>query len=156
MTGTTNNESHAWNLVQLDGAYYYIDTTWGNSTYSDGEDAKFVNYDYLNITTAELLATHTITMDFALPDCASTEDNYYRKEGLYYTDWYPEEIGKHYKQAWENEKGNVAIKFADAALYQEAKKYFITEQHLGDFCEGLKSFYYLENEPQNILTITFG
>ena len=30
ITGTANNESHAWNLVHLDGAYYYMDVTWGS------------------------------------------------------------------------------------------------------------------------------
>ena len=33
ITGTANNESHAWNLVYLDDAYYYMDVTWGNSKY---------------------------------------------------------------------------------------------------------------------------
>lgn len=155
VTGTANGEAHAWNMVLLDGEYYYLDTTWGNSTYTDSQEAKFINYDYLNVTTAEITKSHTIITDFFLPECTATIDNYYVKAGLYFTDWYPEEIGALYKNAWENGTGNVAVKFADAALYEKAKEYFITDQHLGDFCKGLQSFYYLENPDQNILTVTF-
>lgn len=157
VTGMVDGEAHAWNMVLLDGEYYYMDTTWGNSSYMDagsGED-KFVTYDYLNVTTAEITKSHTIVTDFFLPECTAAIDNYYVKEGLYFTDWYPEEIGALYQAAWKNGTGGVAVKFADAALYEEAKEYFITNQHLGDFCQGLKSFYYVENTDQNILTVNF-
>lgn len=157
VTGTANGETHAWNLVFLDGNYYYIDTTWGDPAYihADEGEEKDVNYDYLNLTTAEITRTHTVVEDFPLPECTAFEDNYYVKEGYYYTDWYPEEIGALYREAWENGTGSVAVKFADAALYEEAKNYYITNQHLADFCAGLKSFKYRENTDLNILTIRF-
>jgi len=36
ITGTSNNENHAWNIVKLNGKWYNIDATWdaGHSTYS--------------------------------------------------------------------------------------------------------------------------
>ena len=63
ITGTANNESHAWNLVFLDGAYYYMDVTWGNSKYldSNNDTTKRVNYAYLAMTTEEISQNHTIT-----------------------------------------------------------------------------------------------
>ncbi len=156
VTGTANGQTHAWNLVLLDGNYYYMDTTWGDPTYAnEGEDEKEVNYDYLNLTTAEITRTHVMNTDFPLPDCTSMEDNYYVREGRYYTDWYPEEIGALYRAAWENGAGTVAVKFADTALYTEAKNYFITGQHIGDFCDGLRSFRYRENEKIGVLTVYF-
>ena len=77
------------------------------------------------------------------------------REGHYYTDWYPEEIGALYQAAWENGTGPVAVKFADSALYTEAKEYFISGQHIGDFCSGLRSFRYRENQELGVLTVYF-
>lgn len=158
VSGSTDGTPHAWNMVVLDGAPYYLDTTWGNAEYSNGDTTLtgIVNYDYLNITTAELTKTHRIETEFPLPECNSNLDNYYVKEGLYYTDWYPDEIGALYRNAWESGNSMVSVKFADAALYGKARNYFIENQGLGDYCKGLKSFYYLENEEQNVLTIHFG
>ena len=96
-----------------------------------------------------------MTVDFPLPDCTAMEDNYYVREGRYYVDWYPDEIGALYRTAWENKTGPVAVKFADSALYAEAKDYFITDQHIGDFCDGLKSFRYRENQDLGVLTVYF-
>lgn len=52
-------EGHAWDLVNVDGSYYYVDTTWGDSSYNINGQAveNGVNYDYLNITTSELEKT---------------------------------------------------------------------------------------------------
>ena len=110
----------------------------------------------MNITTAELTKTHRIETDFPLPECDANLDNYYVKEGLYYTDWYPDEMGALYRNAWESGNSVVSLKFADAALYMEAKDYFIKNQGLGKYCNGLENYYYLENPEQNILTIHFG
>lgn len=155
--GQANGQSHAWNLVLIDHEYYYLDTTWGNSTFTDtnSQISKFVNYNYLNITTQELEKTHQITSTFTLPECTATQDNYFLKENLYYMDWYPKEIGALLKKSWENKQQNVAIKFADAGLYAKAMDYFVTKQHLADYCKNLKKFYYIEDKDQNILTINF-
>ena len=56
VTGTAEGDTHAWNLVQLDGAYYFMDTTWGNSSYNNGASGMgtFINYNYFGVTTAEI------------------------------------------------------------------------------------------------------
>lgn len=76
--GTANGEPHAWNLVCLDGEYYFTDTTWGNSRYlmPDSSVQKFVNYDYLNATSAFMAETHEIDMPFSLPECTATACHY--------------------------------------------------------------------------------
>lgn len=157
VTGTANGESHAWNIAKLDGEYYYIDTTWGNTSYSGGKDlsASFINYNYFAVTTEELQVTHVPNQDIILPVCTATRDNYYVHENLYFTEWKPEEVGNVFAEAYKNGTEFCSVKFASQELYQQAFSYFISDQHIIDYCFGLKSLYYLEDEKQNVLTVKF-
>lgn len=156
VTGSANGEAHAWNLVQLDGAYYYMDTTWGNSTYQneDEETSKFVNYSYLAFTTEEMEATHTPDDHMALPSCDALDDNYFVREGYYFTDWQVDAIGELYGQVADNEEHRVALKFATDELYDRAKKYFIDQKMLENYCDITGNVYYLDDPKQRILTIS--
>ena len=49
--GATTDGAHAWNEVELNGKWYMLDTTWGATLP--------INYDYLNLTSAQLAKTHT-------------------------------------------------------------------------------------------------
>ena len=157
VTGTANGEAHAWNLVCMDGEYYYVDTTWGNSRYSwDDETASNrINYNYFGVTTEEIEKTHTPGEGWKLPECTATTDNYFVHEHLYYTEWQPEDIGSVFRQAWENGEREASVKFATAELYQRAVDYFLTDQNIMEYCEGITSLYYMEDRDQNILTICF-
>lgn len=156
VAGSANGEAHAWNLVELDGDYYYMDTTWGNSSYmnADSQEAKFVNYSYFAFTTEEMLSTHQPETRFDLPECTAIQDNYFVHEGLYYTKWLPDEIGEIYGMAGVDGIERVSIKFADKELYDKAKYYFIDQQRLEDYYEIDGYVYYLEDVSQRILTIT--
>ncbi|MGV8906903.1 MAG: transglutaminase domain-containing protein [Acetobacterium sp.] len=74
-----NQGPHAWNLVQVDGDYYYLDATWGEFSVTDNsEPEKNISYDYFCVTTADLLKTHTIDeviMDY--PELTATAANYF-------------------------------------------------------------------------------
>ena len=87
--GVADGVGHAWCIAQLDGAYYQIDPTWGDPQFLDEEfnvGDDYVNYEYLAITTDDISATHMADGTFAIPLCASTEDNYFVREGLLF-DW---------------------------------------------------------------------
>lgn len=45
--------NHAWNMVQLDGAWYHVDVTWGDGIYSIGDWAGRVGYEYLLCSDSE-------------------------------------------------------------------------------------------------------
>lgn len=72
-----NVESHMWNLVQINGQYYYLDPTW-----SDNTDQSL--HTYFNITTEMLNRTHKIKEEnVTLPTCTATQDNYFVRTGCF-------------------------------------------------------------------------
>ena len=81
---------HAWNLVQMDGEYYYVDVTWDAPSFDDitWEDPELradppldIEYVYFGLTTEELLKSHTFDNTLgAYPSFTATADNYYVRE----------------------------------------------------------------------------
>lgn len=73
VTGTSHNEGHEWNLVRLDGNYYYTDVTWDDPVSND-EKNKPVYHAYFNVTTAILQKDHEMTDTYnVLPTCTKTD-----------------------------------------------------------------------------------
>jgi hypothetical protein len=92
VNGYAGSEKHAWNLIRVDGSYYYIDATWGDASYTYGFDigdnsiyGPSINYDYFLVTTDEICRTHTIENVVELPECIAVDDNYFEREGLYFS-----------------------------------------------------------------------
>lgn len=157
VTGIAQGQPHAWNMAMLDGDYYYIDVTWGNTDFL-GESpnaAGSINYGYLNITSDELLINHQPQVDFPLSTCDSTENNYYIKKKLYFDSWDPNAIGAKIARAFEKNKDSASVKFAEGEMLAQAKRYFIDEQHITDYCVGISQIYYVQDPDLNILTIYF-
>ena len=155
ITGTANGESHAWNLVYMDGAYYFMDVTWGNSKYldSNNDTTKRVNYAYFAMTTEEISQTHVITSSFEVPECLSNADNYYVHNGLYY-DWFGvDSIGAKLAESYNSGQDEISLKFSNSDLYDRVIKYFFDDKHISDYCKNLQSIYYLLDENANVITV---
>jgi hypothetical protein len=78
--------AHAWNIVKVDGEYYYLDATWGEFNVEDNTDPeKSIFYDYFCVTTDELLKTHKIDESLIqYPQLTATAANYFVKENKLY------------------------------------------------------------------------
>lgn len=75
VSGRSFTEDHAWNLVKIDGAYYYVDVTWDDK----GDESS---YAYFNVTTQQLSEDHTFDpVPYELPICTATAANYYTING---------------------------------------------------------------------------
>lgn len=72
-------EAHAWNLVRLDGKYYYTDLTWDDQ----GTETYELYHNYLNVTKEFISADHIFadTIMYTLPEANSTELNYFTVHG---------------------------------------------------------------------------
>lgn len=131
-------EGHAWNLVQIDGKYYYVDTTWGDASYQavggaanyPGEKIPTINYDYLCVSTEQMNLTHTLDNVVALPECDSMENNYYVREGLYFTEWDEEQIKRIFREEYEKGSAYVTLKCADYDVYRQMRETLIERQEI--------------------------
>ena len=157
VTGTAQGQLHAWNMVLLDGAYYYLDVTWGNSDFLGEHTGATdrINYGYLNITSEELFLNHQPQVDFPLADCDSIDNNYYVRKKRYFDSWDADAIGREIAGAYEEGRDSVSVKFADEQLLTQAKDYFIDGQHITDYCKGVSQIYYVQDKDLHILNIFF-
>lgn len=154
-------EAHAWNLVQVDGDYYYVDTTWGDASYrmengSEQRSLPEINYDYLCVTTEDLLRTHRIEAVIPMPECTATEANYYVREGSYFTSYDHEQMQAVFDRAIEGGRTEVTIKCADELCYQEICHVLIDEQEIFSYMQiqgNSNTVTYAQNGKQ--LSLTF-
>lgn len=154
-------EGHAWNMLCLDGDYYYMDTTWGDASYrqaeDDGQDSGWipqVNYDYLCVTTSQLLRTHTPDMGVPLPECTATRDNYYVREGCLLEDCEEETLRQAFDRAISAGRQEISLKCTQESVYSQLLEHLIEDKevfsYLGSECSTL---HYARNEKQ--LSVTF-
>ena len=67
--GTINGENHVWNLVKVNGQWFWLDTTTGNQKYSVlNQYVQYKSYDYFLCSTSKLLETHVISDKYHVPD----------------------------------------------------------------------------------------
>lgn len=136
VTGKVNGQGHAWDLLMLDGAWYYVDPTWGDASYQqeeagDGMQAyPAINYDYFGVTTRQIKMTHEITDASKLPDCTAVAANYYRREGLYLESADTGRIADIFREAVQQGRESVTFQCADEEVYQELYRILIEEQQV--------------------------
>ncbi|HFU4460426.1 TPA: transglutaminase domain-containing protein [Streptococcus suis] len=108
VSGMANSEQggqigHAWNLVQIGGQYYGIDTTWGDPVFKEvmgGQGQAEISYDYLCVTDEVLNRTRKADLDLlgywgqefpfqsrplVYPSATDNSLNYYVQMGAYFT-----------------------------------------------------------------------
>lgn len=156
VSGKALGQPHAWNLLCLDGEYYYMDATWGNNGYrnKEGVETSFIDYNYMAMTTAEMQMGHEPDMDISLPECTAVLNNYYIKEGNYVEEWHPEQLGAMLAKAWEG-KQVITLRFSDDSLKDQAFRYFIQDGHIADYCPGLSQINYLEDSLWKEISFCF-
>ena len=98
------SESHAWNMVELDGSYYHIDVT-SDDPVMNGGAKQVLEFTYFNLTDAQIKIDHAIGENsLPIPSANATKYNYFDHLGLRFS-------------------GYTVDNFAKALAYAADKKY---------------------------------
>lgn len=153
VSGTANGEAHAWNLVVMDGAYYYVDATWGEPSVSEltSDIKENINYAYLGITTEELNKTHQSDDSIELPICNAIENNYYVREGKYLQQFDKQSVYNMIVQAQSNNT-SISIKCADEVSYEQLRRYLLEQSNAYKIMK-VNAISYYDDENNHILTL---
>ncbi len=162
VVGKVNNgEGHAWNLVNIDGNYYYVDATWGDAGYiSDPNDNDLlpggISYHFLNVTTEEMNRTHTLDNVMPMPYCIATDANYYVREDEYLIGYQPSKLQTMFKNAADSGERYVTFKCSSRAVYNMCVMKLLDKQEIFNYLpSGSKAVDYFTDEDLLIISFWF-
>ena len=153
---------HAWNLVRMNGNYYYVDSTWGdafyvfdqNQTQELDSNLMTINYDYLGVTTEQLNKTHVIDNPVPLPRCVATDDNFYVREGAFFQSYDANQVALLFQKAYGSGQKLVTLKCSGQSVFDEMFQDLIVNQTVFSYLsESSTSVAYADNQEQ--LSLTF-
>lgn len=142
VSGMANSEQgnqigHAWNLVQIGGRYYGIDTTWGDPVFEEamgGQAKSDISYDYLCVTDEFLNRSRKADSDLlvywgkeypfqsrplAYPSAQDNSLNYYMQMGAYFQSFDELAILESVRQQKEQGAERIFLQFANQQALQE-------------------------------------
>lgn len=157
-TDTDEWGAHVWNIVCADGKYYNVDTTWGDSSFllntESGEvvGGPDINYDYLMVPDSMILDTHLPEPIVAMPTCSSMDDNYYVREGLYFTDINKDQLKAIFKDAYANGYDCVTFKCSDEMIFDKMRDHLFGNEKIFDYLSG-SSVKYVEYPQRCVWTV---
>lgn len=122
VSGKTSRDRHAWNLINIGGSYYYIDTTWGDPVFADGspKSADYISYDYFCITTDDMNRSHKAILDVKMPLCKDTKYNYYKYFNMISSVFSVENVVSSVLSAYRSGKKEAVIKYSSDSAYRTA------------------------------------
>ncbi len=158
--GVCNNGGrHAWNLVKLEGDYYYVDVTHddGSDTDPKRNTGNEISYDYFCITTEELLKSRRIDNAERYPVCTATKCNYYVKSNLFFKEYDAQRINKAIVSEIKAGKNIIALKAENEKVFRTIYNRLVENHGMYDILRSLgnscasTSYMHSQNEDLNIL-----
>ena len=162
-----STEGHAWNIVLLDGQYYYVDATNGDQPeFLEGDAVQFVEhkttlYDYLCPFPDEYREIYTASEEFPVPECTAVDKNFYVLNQGCFDTYDTEALYSYCKMRLDNGAAVVRFKFSTQEAYNEAYREWIQESYIDRVAEyylqlyGLESVEYHYGLLENMKTMYF-
>ena len=138
-----STEGHAWNIITLDGDYYYFDVTNGDQPeFLEGDavqlaEHKTIIYDYLCPFPWEYEMTYTPSGEFAVPACTATAKNFYVLNQGCFDSYDYQEIAAYCRMRLDNGAAVIRFKFSDQSAFEQVKADWIN----GDAIQEVARYY---------------
>ena len=117
------SDTHAWNMVKIEGEYYHLDTTWGDGSNTKKElnHSSEIGYNYFCVTTDEIVKIddHMPNKDLPLPESTATACNYHHRHGLYFEQYNEARMKLIIKESVRRRRNRISIKCANDEVYKE-------------------------------------
>ncbi len=133
------SDRHAWNILKVDGDYYYLDTTWDDSSNTIQEVRKTsYGFDYFCITTDEMSRSRDFTgAPYDVPLCTATKANYHIHNGLWIDSYDMDKLRQLAKTWAEQGTDMFTFKCASQSVFED---YFQTLWEKGECFELARVF----------------
>lgn len=121
-----STEGHAWDIVKIGQAYYYVDATNGdqpdflNGDAAQLEEHKTIIYDYLCPFPEEYEKTYTPSEELTVPACTARDLDFYVLNQGYFEDYSWQDIYDYCKMRLDNGAAVVRFKFGGQEAFSEA------------------------------------
>lgn len=122
-----DGDNHMWNMVKVDGVYYYVDCTMGDAQYimrMKGDSSitdDLICYDYMCFTTEDMEKEHEIISKIPYPVCEHIGASYYVNEYHYFSSYDIEQL----LSIFDTDDKIIGLKCKNERLYNEMKESLI-------------------------------
>jgi hypothetical protein len=141
--------SHAWNIADVNGAWYQLDATWADRKYKAGDTVvSDVVYDYL-CTNDDIMYADHMADDFTdYPKCTSLDQYYYVKENSYISTVEGADFSAAFETATAEGKNYVIFKCKSADVLEDLKTELMSNNKIFEYVDAreINSSEYREND----------
>lgn len=161
VSGETKMSSggHAWNIVNIDGNYYYVDATNGDQPSFLELEGSVPLYDYLAPFPGEYSQICWPDEEFALPACQAVDYNYYVLNGSCFSGYDWNTLYAYFTAQIDQGAHLMRVKFTDAASYQAAYGELIAGGRIAEIAsyymntQGIPQVEYHYSNMDDLLTL---
>ena len=152
-----STQGHAWNIVELNGQYYYVDATNGDQPdFLEGDatllaEHKTTIYDYLCPFPQEYEENYTASDEFPVPACTATDMNFYVRNGACFDTYDWSSVYDLCRLRIDSDAAVVRFKFGSQGAYDEAYMDLIDSNHIQDIAK-----YYMEVHGLSQISYHYG
>lgn len=143
----TMEQSHAWNLVQIDGEWCHVDCTAGDDITTP---AAMTDFSWFGLDDETIMKTHTIDNADLFPACTTTANSYYVRNHLYFETFELDVLKTQFAGG-----RNFSFQCASTETYNQACTVLTNSSDLSRYLSslGLTRISYIPNSSTNTLFI---